>query len=230
MAAHSKRLQRLEFLAEKDACQRLVQPLIYRPRGITLGPAASPETETSDDDPGWRGRLNPANYRVNRDAFDTIGLVRRSLAYLSREPICSDCCLPSGRNSADENPETCSCTVQVGSQCWLAGTVNYGTYGIMMRLGYDYFHSPLFSRYVMTQLIRRYIGGRENADIPLSWAVATWNNGPGAMPPGPGNRPRCRTTCRYSATGGFDYVWEPVKPASRINFDTFSPMMVCESP
>jgi hypothetical protein len=37
-------------------------------------------------------------------------------------------------DDAREDPRTCSDTVQVGGQCWLNGTVNYGTYGIIVRL------------------------------------------------------------------------------------------------
>jgi hypothetical protein len=42
-------------------------------------------------------------------------------------------------DDAYEDPRTRSDTVQVGGQCWLNGTVNYGTYGIMVRLCSDAF-------------------------------------------------------------------------------------------
>ena len=221
------------FQQKASACLMLVQPIVYQPRSpIQLTPEAiqelrrlgRPAQETSH--PGLRGLLTPSNYRLNRDAWDTIGLFRNSMGYLSRDPIRGSCCIPTGVNSLDENPQTCSCSVQVGSECWLSGTVNYGAYGMMMKLCYDFTSLPIFSRTAMQQLVRIYKRGQEDAEIPLSWAVATWDNGPSGVPSRRGNRPNCQTTCRFTATGGFEYVWEPVMPRSRRNFSTFSPIMV----
>lgn len=217
-----------------NACIMLIQPIVYQPRSpIQLTPETiqelqrlgRPVPETSY--PGWHGRFTPANYRLNRDAWDTVGLFRNSMGYLFRNPIRSACCIPRGATSFDENPRTCSCSVQVGSECWLSGTVNYGAYGIMMKLCFNFMHLPIFSRTSMQQIVRIYKRGQENPEIPLSWALATWDNGPTGISTRSGNRPNCQTTCRFTATGGFDYVWEPAMPRSRINFNTFSPIMSC---
>jgi len=107
--------------------------------------------------------------------------------------------------------------VQVAGQCWLNGTVNYGTYGIMVRLCHDEFPVKFALALQMAEkLIQAYksMGAHpENAALPLAWVRATYNGGPSAVPSGTGNRPKCKCSCPCKGSiTNWDYVWEPVKP------------------
>ena len=217
-------------------------------------------------DPFLSAYVNATNsqWQLNRDAFDTIGLFVLSADWTFRVPGCgvpgcnslSSADLPRGVSDSCEDPSTCSLSVQMGGDCWLSGTVNYGTYGIMMKEAYIWcsqqrtrmlsllpgillyslgdssvalamlrssmddkeiaaaFLKELFSE---TSLIV-YVGGyklwdMENPTAPLSWALATYRNGPSGMATR-SNRPQCQTTCAplgSSVFSGWDYVWEPVK-------------------
>jgi hypothetical protein len=100
-----------------NACRMLVQPLI----------------------------IKGGKVRLNQDAFDTIGLFQGSMAWSHGKPYAEACGVPAPAtydpddpfNPIYEDPYGCSNTVQIGSTCWLSGTPNYGTFGIMMRLCYD---------------------------------------------------------------------------------------------
>lgn len=98
--------------------------------------------------------------------------------------IAGPCATPSSLNpsappfdDAHESDRTCSDTVQVGDQCWLNGTVNYGTYGIMVRLCHDEFPIKFaFALEMAEGLIRTYksIGPHpEDPTLPLAWLRAT---------------------------------------------------------
>ncbi len=90
--------------------------------------------------------MTNSQWQLNRDAFDTIGLFVLSAGWLFSVPGCAvpGCAglasgaLPRGHVDPCEDPSTCSMTVQMGSDCWLSGTVNYGTYGIMMKEAYEW--------------------------------------------------------------------------------------------
>ena len=139
---------------------------------------------------------------------------------------------------AHEDEATCSNTVQVAGKCWLNGSVNYGTYGIMVRECSDFAADdlimPSFSKnpfdnslklnpviraiYSLTwatMLVRAYkkFGGHpEGAVVPIAWTEATFNGGPRGTPTIMGNRPKCN--CKPGLTGSivkWDYVWEPLK-------------------
>ncbi len=86
-------------------------------------------------------------WQLNRDAFDTIGLFVLSAGWTLSVPGCGQpgCAgltppggLPRGYTDPCEGPGLCSFAVQMGTNCWLSGTVNYGTYGIMMKEAYDW--------------------------------------------------------------------------------------------
>jgi len=198
------------FFQKEFACRHLIQPIIYS-----------------------------GGFVINKDAFDTLGLYQGSAEWLRQPPYHPPCavpgtCAPGSSDPFDpchEDPNTCSNTVKVGSDCWLSGTPNYGTYGIMMRLCWDWtlplialppwsiYHEAfsLPSTILIVEAYKRLSG--DDPVPPRRWAVATWLGGPGATVSG-GNRPRCSPTCTISypngtATGfgiNFDYVWEPVKP------------------
>src|SRR5262249_805467 len=63
------------------------------------------------------------------NAFDTVGLFSGSHAWFMESPYWRSCAIPGGFYES----RGCARTVEIGNECWKAGTVNYGTYGIMMR-------------------------------------------------------------------------------------------------
>ncbi len=85
-------------------------------------------------------------WQLNRDAFDTIGLFVLSAGWTLGLPSCgqpscgglSSASLPRGTSDQCEDPALCAFSVQMGTNCWLSGTVNYGTYGLMMKSSYDW--------------------------------------------------------------------------------------------
>ena len=155
-------------------------------------------------------------------------------------PSSSDYANPDPFAAGHEDGATCSNTVQVAGKCWLNGSVNYGTYGVMVKLCSEFaaddlfipnfrsanpFDQPLklnpvvraiYSLTWATMLIKaykRFGDNPEGAIIPVAWTVATFRGGPGATPGIPGNRPKCN--CKPGLTGNivsWDYVWEPLKP------------------
>ena len=171
------------------------------------------------------------------NGWDVLPLFQGDSLWLRSHPIYDaatggPCATPSSLDpsappfdDAHESDQTCSNTVQVGGQCWLNGTVNYGTYGIMVRLCRDEFSIKFRLALQMAEtLIRTYksIGPHpEDPTLPLAWLRATYNGGPSAKPANPGNRPQCKCTCpcKGSVTT-WDYVWEPVKPRSAATHPT----------
>lgn len=196
-----------------SACRYLVQPFVK-------GGSGAP----------------PDKYGLNADAFDTIGLYQGSARYLREPPYHPPCGVPGSAAPAPaagvscdtqpeapgcdfdpghESPATCSNTVKAGPECWLSGSVNYGTYGVMMRLCYDAMPVPLdraFNLAATKFFAQGYkILKGDDPGPPWAWASATWSGGPSAVASG-SNRPGCATTCPVPFSGPpFDYVWEPVK-------------------
>jgi hypothetical protein len=186
----------------------------------------------------------------NINAFDTLPLYFQGARdwLLRDEMLDTKCGTPSPRDqnkqkfsqSDAENPELCSVSVSAYGKCWLTGTVNYGTYGIMMSLCHQEFPggdsgSPLdmpmnfltgaydFTMGYGERLIRAYkkFGGTQsepNIEDPISWYRATFTGGPGGRPPTNGNRAGCAVSKEDCSVDGsvvnWDYVWEPVKPRS----------------
>jgi hypothetical protein len=161
------------------------------------------------------------------NGWDVLPLFQGSSTWLRSLPVYDPatrgpCATPSSLNpSADsfddahESPLTCSNSVQVSGQCWLNGTVNYGTYGIMVRLCRDRFTRFRFALEMAVNLIRTYkkIGAHpEDSTLPIAWVQATFHGGPTGRPTQPGNRPQCKCTCPCRGNVvSWDYVWEPVK-------------------
>ena len=174
------------------------------------------------------------------NGWDVLPLFQGKSLWLRSYPIYDaatggPCATPSSLNpsaapldDAHESDLTCSNTVQVGGQCWLNGTVNYGTYGIMLRLCKGEFPIKFALALQMAEaLIRTYksIGPHpEDPKLPLAWVRATFNGGPSAKPADPGNRPQCKCTCPCKGNvTTWDYVWEPVKPRSSAISPTIPP-------
>lgn len=188
--------------------------------------------------------LQSLGIKLNRDAFDVWGLFQPTM-YYTRDPAYGyfpACATPGSPNPAagvfdpiHECRHRCSNTVQVGGTCWLSGTPNYGTYGIMMRLCFDWTapggRAPAdmqrmnfaFSRTSTEAFARGYKAlDADSPTAPGDWAMATFDAGgagPSARISG-GNRPNCLPTCpvAYGRPGRFNYAWEPVRPHSTTDF------------
>jgi hypothetical protein len=162
------------------------------------------------------------------NGWDVLPLYQGESLWLRSYPVYDSatggpCATPSSLNpladpfdDAHESDQTCSNSVQVGNQCWLNGTVNYGTYGIMVSLCQNEFPKMFFFAQKLAEtLIRTYksMGPHpEDPTLPLAWFRATFNGGPAGKPPDPGNRPQCKCTCGCAGSVvAWDYVWEPVK-------------------
>jgi hypothetical protein len=131
---------------------------------------------------------------------------------------------PGGRADFSKNYpdcESCGNSVQVGSGCHYAGSVNYVAYGVMMRLCHDYLSreksliADWFSREEMLELI--YIHKNLNwtltqgANLAASneWANAGYQSG-SVRPTPPGDRPECKERCTKPYSGpGLTINWLP---------------------
>jgi hypothetical protein len=179
------------------------------------------------------------------DGWDTIPLFQGASQWLRTPPIYDPatngpCATPSSSDynnidqfaDAHEDPNTCSNTVQVAGQCWLNGTVNYGTFGIMVKLCSDFALSRpyllldpsigiTFNIAWARTLIRAYKKFGQNPEgavLPIAWTDATYYGGPRGVPSVPGNRQRCKCSCGCTGdvpTTNWDYIWKPVKNFGR---------------
>jgi hypothetical protein len=176
------------------------------------------------------------------NGWDVLALFQGASGWLRSPPIYDPatkgpCATPSSSGDPGnvwdplhEDPNTCSNTVAVAGQCWLNGSVNYGTYGVMVRLCKDFALStfPLnmspvvlavYSLRWATTLIeayKRFGSNPEGAVVPVAWTTATFNGGVRAVPGMVGNRPKCKCTCGCNAdTGNWDYIWKPHKAGNR---------------
>jgi hypothetical protein len=108
----------------------------------------------------------------------------------------------------------------------LSGTVNYGTFGVMVRLCGQRFpirHAGIkqiardlavvYKKYGHIDWFGSKTTKEPDFHEPLSWYDATVNGGPSARPGRAGNKPDCPMTCPLdgSIQPVWDYVWEPVK-------------------
>lgn len=195
---------------QERACRRILIP-VQMPR-YTPGTSPMDFVRSAADINGW----------------DILPLFQGASGWLRDPAVVAEGCavLTSTGNPADpfddlhEDPIRCPNTVQVGTECWLNGTPNYGLYGIMVRLCHDAFPVQFaFALEMAIGLIRAYKSAGshpEDAADPIRWVRATYSGGPTATPTGPGNRTHC--ACGCSLTGRivpWDYVWEPVKPRAR---------------
>lgn len=177
---------------------------------------------------GW----TPASKR--RDACDTItSIVSRPMAYvmawdisqlflpntgwLRHRPFSPPCGQPPAAAGGDvEDASTCSNTVQVGTGCYLAGTVNYALFGQICRLCNDEF--GVLSESTMENLILAWKASNwivldfDDPGPPTAWARAGFHGYPGHHPTHP-NRTNCVGRCLVPVPRTlFDFVWEPYKP------------------
>jgi hypothetical protein len=159
------------------------------------------------------------------NGWDMLPLFQGNSAWLrSHTVLGAGCAIPSSNNPhapaidpAHEDPCTCSDTVEIGGKCWLNGTVNYGTFGIMVKLCAEEFMPSVLQGLLLTYaktLVRGYKAflNKEDATLPLAWMSATFNTGPSGVPTESGNRPNCSCGCGLKGDiVKWDYVWEPTK-------------------
>jgi hypothetical protein len=200
--AWSAALMKFEALSTTDKannCRMLVQPLIKD--------------------------LTDSGLTLNASAFDTWGLYEVTAGWTHVPPWHGPCATP-GIDAAHrdaEDPDLCSNTVQIGSDCWLSGTPNYGTFGVVMRACWDFTTLPgllpglgvlhdLFSLESTMTLVALYKLARGDSIVgPEKWAMVTWLGGPEATATG-GNRPACSLSCPGPPPPPFFVVWEPNMP------------------
>ncbi|MFL9901138.1 hypothetical protein PQR75_14855 [Paraburkholderia fungorum] len=211
--------------ADRDAaCTQILIPLIPVKKGTKM-----PTFQQIVADP--KKLLQLAGVMPDINGWDMMPLYEGASAWLrSPKVLRAGCGFPStprpgapAFDRAHEDACTCSDTVEIGGQCWLNGTVNYGTFGVMIKLCADEFVPPILHRLVLAHaeiLIRAYKAFRKDPTtgltsdptLPLAWVRATFNGGPGAVPTEAGNRPHCGCGC--SVAGDivkWDYAWPPKK-------------------
>lgn len=210
--------------ADRDAaCTRILIPVQPAKKGT---PAPSFADIAADP----KKLLLLAGVTPDIDGWDMMPLFEGASAWLrSPKVLKAGCGIPSTSkpaapafDKAHEDACTCSDTVEIGGKCWLNGTVNYGTFGIMIKLCAEEFVPSILQGLVLTYagtLIRAYkafrpdpTGVTSDPSLPLAWMAATFNGGPGGVPKEAGNRPHCSCGC---SLGGdivkWDYVWETKK-------------------
>jgi len=127
-------------------CDTVLFP-VRTPRGIPSVPTSVEELRTL------------LQQFADIDGWDTLPLYQGASAWLRSPPVFDratngPCATPSSVDPAadDFDPSHeldthCANTVQVGGKCWLNGTVNYGTFGIMARLCRDFAVGDAFLRF-----------------------------------------------------------------------------------
>jgi hypothetical protein len=109
----------------------------------------------------------------------------------------------------------CGSTVQVGTECYYAGSANYVIFGVMFRLCNSHFSSTGkassagdFTESEMLKWINRYKGtgflgiGTPSGNFKISseWSSAGFHGWPSASPP-KGDRNNCKPTCAKAYSG-----------------------------
>ncbi len=129
---------------------------------------------------------------------------------------------PGGREQAEKNfqPDCATCggslSVQVGDGCHHAGSVNYVSYGVMLRLCHDHLEnmgSTLSSTYSEEQMalyitIWKSLRGAPNLTASLKWAKAGYNGWPRGSTPSP-ELPSC-AKCQKPLTSRLTVRWLPL--------------------
>lgn len=177
------------------------------------------------------------------DGWDTLPLFQGASEWLRTPPVFDPatngpCATPSSSDyhnsdlfaAGHEDPNTCSNTVQVAGQCWLNGSVNYGTFGIMVRLCSDFAKTDFLLKInpairtiyslgwakTLIKAYKKFGQNPEGAIVPIAWTEATFNHGPKGVPSIPGNRPKCKCSCGCKGdVVTWDYIWKPMKSGGR---------------
>jgi hypothetical protein len=152
-------------------------------------------------------------------AWDVIDLHRNAwiLNYRCSPPSAS---CPVG-NTAPPNPvcatwganPACGSTVQVGQECYYAGSANYVIWGVMARLCSDEFGGWEFSERAMRALVDLYkLAGAAGANVGTAraWASTGYHGWPSGGSPPSGDRSNCSPSCPLPYRGpAFRISWCP---------------------
>jgi len=117
----------------------------------------------------------------------------------------------------------CGSSVQVGNECYYAGSPNYVIFGTMCALCHDHFRAQNraganagytgwmdFTTQSMLDLIDLYKSSSDNVGPSKAWAVAGRDGWPSGGSPPSGDRPGCAPQCSQPYTGGdFQVNWYP---------------------
>jgi hypothetical protein len=148
-------------------------------------------------------------------AWDIIDLHNNAWIHQNYRPTCA---------TAGATPP-CGSSVQVGSECYYAGSANYVVFGVMCKLCFDHYMSTLnpqgvnrFTKSKMLRLINYYKGtGFSGLATPAAnfaesqqWAAAGYDGWPSGGTPPAGDRSNCSPLCptRYSGRA-FRVYWHP---------------------
>lgn len=146
-------------------------------------------------------------------AWDIVELYLPNTEWLRELPYIHHCGEPQAILGDIEDPSRCPNTVQVGNDCFLAGTVNYALLGQICRLCNDEF--GMLSESTMENLIIAWKALKpwdlDDPSPPRAWARAGFQGYPGHAPTR-GNREHCTGRCPFPRSDPFDFVWEPNKP------------------
>jgi outer membrane protein OmpA-like peptidoglycan-associated protein len=146
-----------------------------------------------------------------QDAWDIVDL-HNNAWILDYRPLCA---------TAGATPP-CGSTVQVGHECYYAGSVNYVIFGVMCKLCHDHFYAigragsmPGYTGYMdfdigsMVDLIDLYKSSSGNVGPSEAWARAGYRDWPSATAP-PGDRNSCAPQCSQPYHGApFRLHWYP---------------------
>lgn len=147
------------------------------------------------------------SYRTGGYAWDIVEL-HNNAWILSFRPTCA----------TEHATPHCGSSVQVGPECYYAGSANYVIFGKMCRLCAAYYLSiPListgyarFTRNAMRDLINLYKSGATNVAPSIAWAEAGHDGWPSGGSPPTGDRSNCAPLCPSPYTGpDFHVNWYP---------------------
>jgi hypothetical protein len=166
----------------------------------------------------WDKREACTNLHVPPMAIMAWDVVDLFLPHTSWVNNTMGCAVPTGPEGI-EDPAGCSNSVWAGGHCHLAGTANYGMFGIVQKLCSDFrqtdswFWQPIGDMY-SESATRNLIGMYKTIDWddsgpPVSWALATYRGGPTGRPDS-GNRDACSRCGGPATTRTFDYSWSPI--------------------
>jgi len=152
------------------------------------------------------------NVECGPDAWDIVQLHNNAWIYKDYRPACA---------SEKADPK-CGSSVQVGSDCHNAGSVNYVIFGVMCDLCGIW-------KWTMHMAIRAHkihlSGYDADFDASMAWADAGYHSWPAGSTPS-GDRNNCAPTCPtpYGPTANngavkFDYHWYPAHATEYVNQD-----------
>ncbi len=146
-------------------------------------------------------------------AWDILELFLPNTAWLRSPPLAGKCGVPIGSPNI-ESPTACSNSVRVGGRCNLAGTVNYSTLGMILRLCGPYTpkeigHAMIIALVYAWKSIEAATTGKwDDPEPAIEFALAVYDGGAAARPHTE-NRPTCTDSCSESTVPSFTFRWLP---------------------